>query len=177
MTRSVPIAQRHEAGDRYIPSVIAFLVLLVGVVMILDAMITAIAAISVFVDGFGEIATIAARQRQPFVGVVPFLLLLVRVGGWVLAAWLQYYIARKVIQGARWAWLVSAFLTAVGMLAIAFAESLLPMEVLLLLPPWWKLAVYGPGTFVIAVLVVALLFDWILGVGIGRAERRPRPTG
>ena len=171
------VTRREQEEVRYLPTPIALLVLVVGVVLMLYAVLTFIGAVYVFVTGFIAIAKVLSETRTPLSGLLPFAI----VAGAALitfgVAWFQYYIARKVMEGARWAWWFELFVTAPFIPVFLISADRLPYEVTVRMPPWWLWAALAPNVFITVVLLLALFSDALVRVSMGRSIRnRRRPT-
>ncbi len=173
MTRSVQVAREPER-ERYLPTFLAVLVLAVGGVLMLQALLTFISAVYVFVTGFIEIARALSRTQASFAGLIPFAII---TGATLLTAgigFVQYIIAKRVIQGARWAWWLVLFLTAPTIPITLGVVRTVPREVSAVLPWWWTWVALVPGVFIAGTLMLALLADMWTRRSMARDERRGR---
>lgn len=178
MTRSISYTPRSDdEEDRYLPSFIAILVLMVGAIGMLYALLTFVTAVYIFISGFISIAQVLSRTQASFVGLVPFGIIagatLITVG----VASLQYYIAKNVIQGARWAWWVTLIFTAPTIPMALGVFLRLPEELTERLPWWWSWVALVPSIFTTVVLILAIFADAIVRASISRHQRRSASPG
>lgn len=177
MTRSISYATRSDSeDDRYLPTFIAVLVLAVGAIGILYALLTFVTAIYIFVTGFITIAGVLSETRGVFGGLVPFGIIagasLITVG----IGWVQFYVAKKVIEGARWAWWLTLILTAPSIPILLGGLLRLPPEITTRLPWWWAWVALVPSIFITVTLILAIFADAIVRAGIAR-QQRSQETG
>ena len=179
MTRSITYAPPRSDSEEegYLPTFLAVLVLVVGAIGMLYALLTFVTAVYIFVSGFITIAGILSETQGVFGGLVPFGIIagasLITVG----IGWVQFYVAKKVIEGARWAWWLTLLLTAPSIPLLLTGLLQLPPEVTTRLPWWWAWVALVPSVFITVTLVVAIFADAIVRAGIARQQRRSQQTG
>lgn len=177
MTRSISHARTSsdDEQDKYLPTVIAMMVLVVGAIGMLYAVVSFVGAVYFFVSGFISIAQVLGDTGVAFGGIVPFGIIagsaLIIVG----LAWLQYYVARQVIEGARWAWWVTLILTAPTIPILLGMYLQVPPEITARLPWWWTWVALIPSVFVTITLLLAIFADVIVRFSISRHHRSTSP--
>ncbi len=143
----------HIARDRrHVPRFVGFLVVTVGVLWILYAVADAVMYVGGVVVVVAAAVSAGATRTAVFTGIFGGLL-----GVVVLAfAWLYYKLGMKIIDGARWAWLVGFILSVLPVLGwlVLEADTISPVS----LPAWFGLGMI-PYAYVASVLLLALLID------------------
>jgi hypothetical protein len=138
---------------------VGFLVVTVGVIWILYAVATVVSYAAIVVWMVMQAAQAGAVSSAVFAGVAGAVIGLIVVG----FAWLYYKLGMKIIDGARWAWLVGFLLTGGPLIFILLLVSQAPPSTLAVLPGWFGLSLV-PSAYMAAVLLLAVLIDLMRAV-------------